>query len=803
MSGVDPRPGKTGCLDAHVAWLAAGAVLVALVVTTVHWPALSARALAIDDDSYLTANPLVQNPSPDNAWRFLTEVLEPSTVAGYYQPLTMISLMLDTALGGGPDHLRPYHRTSLALHVLNTILILLLLYQLFGNPAAAILVALLFGVHPLTVEPIPWVAERKTLLATLFALGCLILYVRHARRADWRFYVGAVVLCALAMMSKPTTTPLPLLLLLLDCWPLRRLNLSALWEKTPFILLAVIFAVITFISQTRAASTTLPTEYAPARIPLILGHNIAFYLGKIVWPANLSAYYAFPRPFGLSNPVLLASVAGTTLWLVVLAVSWRWTKALAIGWVFFFVALFPTVGVVGFTIVIASDKYAYLPVLGLLMPLAALLAWAWERPGPGLSRRGRRAGLVVVVGVAAVLCGMRTRDYLRVWQDTDGLFQHMLRLAPDAPVLHNNYGVVLANSGRLEEALEHYRRAAELNPDFWMARTNVAITLGELGRLSEAEAACREMVAAAPHNPVVYFNLANVLLRQDRRDEAYAAFAEAVRLDPQYARAYTNWGVALVEAGDSAAAIRHLATAVSLDPEDALAHYNLALALSNTGRLERAIHHYQETLRLKPRSPRAYANLGLTYAALGRMPAAERCLRAALELDPNDAVAHVNFGGLAIQGNRPDIAELHFRRAVELDPENVEANNNLGTLLAQQGKSEDAIPYLSAAVRLRPEHANAHFMLGCALAAEQRFGEAIEHFQRAAALQPADLEAHERLAAAWAAVGNPTEASAAAARALELAQARGDTVAATRLEQQLTRYRAGPAGPTSAPSDRP
>jgi hypothetical protein len=211
--------------------LAVSLAIVCFVVTAAHWPALSAKAISIDDDQYLVDNLLVQNPSIESARRFLTEVLEPSTVRGYYQPLSMISLMCDYALGGRPANLRQFHRTSLALHTVNTALVIVLLYLLFGRPLIAAGVGLLFGVHPMTVEPIPWVGERKTLLAAFFALWCLILYVRFARKGSRRVYFGCVVTYVLALMSKPTSTPLPVLMLLIDYWPLKRLNRRTLLEK--------------------------------------------------------------------------------------------------------------------------------------------------------------------------------------------------------------------------------------------------------------------------------------------------------------------------------------------------------------------------------------------------------------------------------------------------------------------------------------------------------------------------------------------------------------------------------------------
>ncbi len=274
-------------------------IIVCAVVFVAHWPAFNAGALSFDDTQYLTENKLVQNPSWTSAKRFLTEVLRPSTVGGYYQPLTSFSLMLYHAMGGRADYLMPFHRTSLILHVAHTTLVIILLYLLFGRIWIAAAVGLLFGIHPMTVEPIPWVGERKTLLAAFFAVWCLVLYVRYTHKNDKRFYVGSVIMYILALMSKPTSTPLPMLMLLMDFWPMNRLKWRTVWEKLPFFAIAGISVVITYISQSTTSGASLPGEYGPWRVPLVLCHNIVFYLYKIIWPVNLSSHYAFPKPLDL------------------------------------------------------------------------------------------------------------------------------------------------------------------------------------------------------------------------------------------------------------------------------------------------------------------------------------------------------------------------------------------------------------------------------------------------------------------------------------------------------------------------
>ena len=473
-----------------MAVLAAAIMLVAGAVTATHWPALSSQAQCFDDGEYVLENPLVQNPSWESMRRFLTEVLQPSTVGGYYQPLTMISLMLDYAqlpAQATPEQLfRVFHRTSLALHVANTVLLTVLLYLLFGNVLIAAVVGLIFGVHPMTVEPVPWLGERKTLLSAFFALGCLVMYVRYAQRGRRWQYVAALALFVVALMSKPISMPLPICLVVMDWWPLRRLGRESLREKIPFFALAGVSALITLLSQRATFGVDTPGTKPPEWIPLLLSHDIAFYARKLLWPVDLTPHYPLPQPLSLSNPAVVASVTATLLLVVGLFIARRWTVAPLAAAAFFLVAALPTMGVVGFSIVPTADKYAYLPAAGLLMALAALLLWVDEE----LRRRwgGWTARTVLCVAVAAVaaLEVWATRSYYAVWRDTETLDRHMLALAPNSPDAHSAYATELIRQRRYGEAIGHLRAALAIDPADAQVHNNLGVVLAEQGRIDEA-----------------------------------------------------------------------------------------------------------------------------------------------------------------------------------------------------------------------------------------------------------------------------------------------------------------------------
>ncbi len=677
-------------------------LVVCAAVLAVHWPALSARALSFDDDQYLTENSLVQNPSWKSAQRFLTEVLEPSTVEGYYQPLTMISLMADYALGGRADNLRPFHSTSLVLHVVNTALVIVLLYMLFGQAWVAAGVGLLFGLHPMTVEPIPWVGERKTLLTAFFALWCLILYVRYARKSDWRLYVGCMVTYVLALMSKPTSLPLPAVMLLMDYWPLRRLKWRAVLEKIPFFVVGGILAIITYVSQDLAGGVTLPGDYGPGRVPLILCHNIIFYLHKIVWPINLSSHYAYPAPLGLSDPMVLAGVIGTCILIPLLVISARWTPAVLTGWLFFFVAIFPAMGIVKFTTVIAADKFAYLPSVGLLM----ILVWFLGRFCMAGKGALRRAAVVLLVLTLAGVEAVATRRHLVRWRDTVSLYEYMLTLTPDAVSLHNNLGTALQLQGKLDEAISHYRQVLRLSPNYAKTHDNLGIALYTQGKLDEAISHYRQALQIESNCAETHCNLGIALKSQGKLDEAIDHYHQALHIKPNYAKAHNNLGNVLSKQGKLDEAISHYHQALHIKPNYANAHNNLGNALSTQGKLDEAISHYHQALHIKPDFAMAHYNLGRALAMKGRHNGAIKRFREAVRLEPNWSMPLTRAAWLLATHPDPNVhdasqaVELAERAAKLTRYQDARILDTLAAAYAAAGQFDRAVTTAQAALAL-------------------------------------------------------------------------------------------------------
>lgn len=520
---------------------------VALAVWWVYRPVLGATAIWLDDQQYVVDNQLVLNPSAATATRFVAEVLRPSTVAGYYQPLTMISLMLDSATGGSADNLLPFHRTNLLLHIVATLLVVVLLIALFDEPYPAALVGLLFGLHPLTVEPVAWMSERKTLLATCFALAALVAYVRYAKgrrgaspRDRSRYWYAATVACYLgAVLSKPTTTTLPMLFLVLDYWPLARLDRRSLIEKIPLFVVGGISVLVATLSQQNTAVIQYPTAQSWTATMLLVSYNVAFYLAKILYPADLLGFYLRPDHYGmatisLANPMFTGGVVATALIVLATAVTLRWTRAVASGVLFYLIALLPAVGVVRVATVMVSEKYAYFPALGVVLILGWLLALAW-------SRSGRTVRVALGVGMLALAAAeaSATRRYLAVWQDNDSLYGYVHAHSPHVRLLQSNLGDMLARDGDFEKAVLHYR---------------------------QAEAA--ERLAGVPPQASLQNNLANALTALGRMEEAIPHYYLALKMDPSDVDTMNNLALVLEESGreEEAADVRRRARGLRASP---------------------------------------------------------------------------------------------------------------------------------------------------------------------------------------------------------------------------------------------
>jgi hypothetical protein len=564
----------------------AGSLL--LVVLGIYAPVRHYDFVIYDDHAYVTTNRQVLSGLNANSvrWAFT------STENANWFPLTWISLMADRQLFASPEEVSPhtiragpYHWTNVILHATATLLLFGLLKRMTGASGPSALVAFLFAAHPLHVESVAWVSERKDVLSAVFWMLALWSYARYASRPKPGTYLLTLLFYCLGFMAKPMVVTLPVVLLLLDIWPLRRLPIPAagadgilwrqvrklVWEKLPFFALALAMAVTTFVVQKQGgAMRTL------GNLPLAerLGNatiSAAIYAGKTLWPTRMAVFYPFPATL----PVWQSIVAGLVLVsLTALAIaSIRKRPYLTVGWLWYAITVLPVIGIVQVGLQSRADRYTYIPSIGLFVMLAWSGADAWNR-WPKV-----RTALAVACGAACLACVALTWRQIPYWRNSVTLFQHTIAVTGPNAIGHGILGQSWEGEVMFDEAIAEYRRGLEVEPHNVGLLVDLGALLGRQGRVAEAVAPLAEAVRLGPDDPLVRNALGAALAALGRTQEALPHLQEAIRLKPDLEAAHATLGTALANLGRFDEAIAQLSEAVRLNPKDAEARVNLEKAL--------------------------------------------------------------------------------------------------------------------------------------------------------------------------------------------------------------------------------
>jgi tetratricopeptide (TPR) repeat protein len=534
----------------------------------------------LDDNDYVTQNLHVQ---AGLSWKGVVWAFTTGHSANWH-PLTWLSHMLDCQLYG----LRPagHHLTNLALHLAST----LLLYRLFrvatGATWPSAFVAAAFAVHPLHVESVAWVAERKDVLSALLGILTMLAYVRWTQSREPGRYALVVALYALGLLAKPMLVTLPFVLLLLDLWPLART--TAPWkdrvglarlarEKIPLFALAAACSAVTFLVQREAGAMSLGDQLPfGTRLQNALVSYVA-YLGKAIAPGGLAVYYPHRVE---AHPAW--QVAGATLCLAALTwLAFRATERrpwMTVGWLWFLGTLVPVIGLVQVGSQAMADRYMYLPMIGLSVAVAFGAA-EWTGRSKGL-----RTGCTVAAGIAVLAWTALSFRQVECWKDDTTLFEHVVDVMPENYLAHGILGNVHLQQGRLPEAMAELRRALRQRPSYPQGHSNLGMALELSGR----------------------------------KDEALAEYREALRWMPNLAEAHYNLARLLDERGQTALAVEHYERALSIQPDFPEAHHNLALIRMKEGRLDEAIAHLEAAVELKPGYADAHRNLAAARARKGQ-----------------------------------------------------------------------------------------------------------------------------------------------------------------------------------------
>jgi tetratricopeptide (TPR) repeat protein len=704
-------------------------------IAAVYWPVARFDFINFDDPLYVTGN---EHVKPGLTWDGLCWAFTTFNASNWH-PLTWLSHMADCQFFG----LQPgaQHLVNVLFHAANAVLLFVLLRNLTGARWRSALVAGLFALHPLHVESVAWISERKDVLSTFFGFLSLLFYARYAqaveagnqkseagnRKPEARSrrsgvnllscsYWFAVIFFACGLMSKPMLVTWPFVMLLLDWWPLKRIfdlrftiyDLKPLLlEKIPFFALAAASSVVTFFAQ-RHGSSVVPLEALPlgARLANAIVAPVR-YLLKAIWPADLMVFYPYRGWDWMAIAGAALVLIGISFWAVRRA---KGAPQLLMGWLWYMGMLVPVVGLVQVGGQSIADRYTYVPLIGIF------IAVVWSVRLAVAKQAGKSHALATILAVAVLaICGALSAVQVRYWRNSEILYGHALKVMPNNLVAHNNLGLAFAKEGRMAEAIAEDLAVLKLRPDYAESRFNLGVAEVQRGQTAEAITNFIAGLAVDPDNAEAHFSLGHALESQGQTNEAAAEYRAAMKLEPDYAEAHNSLASVLISEGQDAEALQELKTALRLKPDYAEAHSNLAQLLAQQGKANEAQAERETAARLEPNRAETRFNLAVTLAVQGRLAAAVPEFQEALRIKPAWPEAHYNLGTALGGLGRLAEAVAEFQEAIRLKPDYADAYNNLGVILLNQGRIDEAIKQLQEAVRLKPDYADAQNNLARAL----------------------------------------------------------------------------------------
>lgn len=771
----------------HRGRVAAVAIAIAIATIVAYFALAHSGFVDYDDNGYVTENPTVRGGLNWHSfqWAFTThEMIN-------WHPLTWISHLIDVSLFD--VNAGAHHMVSLAIHVTNAVLLLCLLYKLTAALWPSALVAALFALHPLNVETVAWISERKSLLSTFFWIVTLWSYAGYARAPSVVRYLRTLVLFALGLMSKPMLVTLPCTLLLFDLWPLGRTRLfgvppsNEIWplgpvggkqlslaklvvEKLPFFALTAASCWITYTLQQEVAVVAVDL-FSPLLRLINAITSWGAYAGMLVWPRDLGVLYPFQLTARLSYATYaLVFLIAVSLTVFVMRKS---RPYLLVGWLWYLGTLVPVIGIVQVGSQSRADRYAYVPLIGLFV----MIAWTIGE----FARRSPRwrpllAGFAVVWISALAFATHRQAAH---WKGSLTLFAHTLSVTENNMIMHNAYGISLGRANRHEEAIAQFAEAERLGPVESHGENavlgeilhNHANALAHLGRLEEALERCQEGLRHKPRAAEIHTSLGITLTRLERYDEAQQAFEEALRLNPNYPEAHENLGFLHASRGDTEAAIREYRIAIGLNGFHPQVWSNLGIALAKRGELDEAIRCFQRSLELYPENFDARTRLANALESVGRR---DEALAQRRLLPPDDLDRDMRAATELVKSGDYERAIPAFQTILAAHPDEYDVHRALGDVLFQLGRQHDALPHYTTALKGFPNDAVIHHRLGLSAQSDGQLDDAIRHMKRAKELDPTRAQVSHDLARVYIDKGEMPEAELYARECVRLAPDHAD-----------------------------
>ncbi len=684
-------------------------------ILIVYCPIISSEFINLDDPDYVIDNQYIHKGiSIDSLkWAFRIPCVGEEIVT-YWHPLTWISHMLDYELFGLDPGM--HHLMNVLFHIINSLLIFHILHRMTGSSWSSAFVAALFALHPMNVDSVAWVAERKNLLSTFLWLLTTLLYFRYSRSSNLTQYLSTIGMFILGLLAKPMLVTLPFVLFLMDYWPLKRFSfgdtgnndsgrLRALWkckyqgvrlsslimEKVPFIFLALVSISISSLSLRRGGAL-VSMDSVPMGLRIqnaIVSYLI--YIKKLLWPFDLTIFYPYPDYIPLwkviGASVLIVFITAAALRLVLRA------PYFIVGWLWFLGTLVPVSGIMqGGLWPEIADRWAYVPFIGLFI----IVAWG----APQVMQSLRYRGVLLVASGTAVLCLLMVISHMQtgIWKNSVTLFSHALQVNRDNFVAHSNLASEYANQGKKIEAVRHYKEAVRIHANDLIALNSLGRLYGEMGQIDDSIHYYSQAVLYNPTDIKANFELGAMYTRKNSYDNARRQFSRVIELDPKFSMAYYNLGVISVKQGKKEEAIQDFSSALQLDPDDFQSHLAIGIVFMNLGREDDAAHHFKEALRIDPQSREARNYLGKVRGPISDGQDEMTLLEGNQEKEPDRPEVLHKLAILYSQQDEYSKALDILHRLLKIQPDNPDVYYNIACIFSRQGDIENSIQWLEKSI---------------------------------------------------------------------------------------------------------
>lgn len=690
-------------------------------------PTLSNDFFNLDDPDIIIENNIIKSFNLTN----FKEILSGFTI-GSYHPLTTISFAIEYSIAKLDPRL--YHLDNLILHLINIALVYWLIYLLTKSLPTSFIVSLLFGIHPLHVESVVWISERKDVLFSIFYLSSIISYILliDTESKKIKHYLICLFLFLLSLLSKPAAVTLPIILLLVDYYKKDKIQWVDVHNKIPHFALSFVFGIISIVGARVANAVEANKLYSIFERCFIANFTFITYILKLIYPYKLSILYPYPTKFGgYLNIVFFILPLATIAIITYVIKSLKYTKDYLFGILFYFIniALVLQFFIVGQAFL--ADRFTYLPSVGIF--LIFVKGYLDIKKTLKFSRTTTNILLAIFIAYISFLC-FKTYNRTKLWRESSILWTDTITKYPYLTTPYTNRGAVYEIQGKHELALKDFQRALEINPGNETSYNNIGYVLQMLGDYDGALDAYSKSIESDPTYEKAYSNRGTIYMDQGIHDKALSDFNMAIKLNPFKSRSFNNRGLVLRNMGNIKESIENFTYATKINPDFEKAYFNRGVTFEAIGETQLALNDYTKTIEINPDNINAYIKRGLIFVFTSNPDSAIADFSKALILSPNDYTIY-NFLGVAYgaKGNI-DLALSSYKKAKELNPKFAEPYNNIGIIYANSGKLDLALKEYNDAIRINPEIPETYNNRGLLYAHANNFNLALEDFSKAIAL---------------------------------------------------------------------